>query len=283
MRLLPRCLAFAAFQAVLVSAAGPALADLGDCGQPITTGVEQTASDCLFILRAGVGSFICDPQCVCDTNAVDLVTASDALLCLRNAVGQDAPMMCDCHVCGFFINSTFHYPVTASLENGWSFESTSGSGWQQNGGNPGAMFFLNESGQLLSDPAVRQTVHGLVVGHVYRVSGDYRSFAPVFGNPLKPDAFVVTVEPKPNDHESVVVLALPRPTPIDTEWSPFSVTFEASADTATVSFIAERDGDDSSFEVDNLCLTEDVVLSAAARSAHVAGMPSALSEHMPVE
>ncbi|MFN2376885.1 MAG: hypothetical protein ABR538_10130 [Candidatus Binatia bacterium] len=256
MRPLARFLAAAAFLAVLVPDARPALADLGDCGQPLTTGATPTASDCLFILRAGVGSSICDPQCVCDTNAADLVTASDALLCLRNAVGQDAPLRCECHLCGSFINSNFDYPVTASIKNGWSFEGTSGSGWQQSGGNPGAFFILNESGQLLSDPLVRQTVQGLVAGQVYQVSGDYRSFAAGFGNPLKPDAFAVTVEPQPTDHDSVVVLALPRPTPIAIEWTPFSVTFEASADTATVSFVAERDGDDSSFEVDNLCLTK---------------------------
>ena len=258
MHLVPCCLAAATFVFTIVASAAPARADLGDCGQPITTGAKQTASDCLFILRAAVGSATCDPQCVCDTNAVDLVTASDSLQCLRNAVGQDAPLMCECYACGFFINSSFDYPVTSNIKNGWSFENVSGNGWQQDGGNPGGYFILNQSGELLTDPVVRQTVSGLVVGQVYEISGDYRSFAAGFGNPLKPDAFAVTVEPQPTDHDSIVVLGLPRPTPLATEWTRFSVTFQASASIVTVSFFAERDGDDSSFEVDNLCLTEEL-------------------------
>lgn len=249
-----RRFAAAVLVAALLASPVPVFAGLGDCAQPLTTGAGPAASDCLFILRSAVGSSTCDPQCVCDANAADLITATDALLCLRKAVGQDVALLCDCHACGFFINSTFHYPVSSNIKNGWEFESTSGSGWQGNGGNPGAYFILNESGALNTDPVVRQTVTGLAVGATYEIGGEYRSFAAGFGNPLKPDAFAVTVEPQPSDHDSIVVLALPRPSPVATDWTPFNVVFQASATTATISFVAERDGDDSSFDVDNLCL-----------------------------
>lgn len=239
---------------VLPTWASVATADPGDCSQPISPGSSPAASDCLFILRAAVGSSVCDPQCVCDPNAVDLITAPDALLCLRYAVGQDVDLMCACRTCGFFLNSHFDYAVSAQLENGWTFENISGGGWQPSGGDPGPRFILNQAGELATDPVLRQTVDGLEEGQLYQVSGVYRSYASAFGDPLKMDAFRVTVEPQPQDHESIVVLGLPRPSPDPNEWTPFSVVFQASASTVTVSFFAEVGGDDSSFEVDNLCL-----------------------------
>jgi hypothetical protein len=74
----------------------PALAAQGDCGQPVTTGANPAASDCLFILRVAVGSETCSPTCICDTNGSGSVTASDALVCLSKAVGQDVALECAC-------------------------------------------------------------------------------------------------------------------------------------------------------------------------------------------
>jgi hypothetical protein len=237
------------------------------CAQPVTGGSAPTASDCLYILNAAVGSQQCDPECECDPNGSGAITASDALTCLAKAVGQDVALACPCAVtstttttillptCGFFANGDLELPVSTSGQNGWNFANVEGVGWQASGGNPDGYFTLNASGQLATDPTLSQTVEGLVGGATYRISGDYRSFAAGFGNPDKPDAFAVTVDPQPSDHESIVVLGLPRPSPTATDWTEFSATFVASDETATVSFIAERDGDDSSFDVDNLCLT----------------------------
>ena len=66
------------------------------CSLPVTSGPAPKASDCLFILGAAVGSRVCAPQCVCDTNADASVTASDALRCLRAAVGQPVSLNCPC-------------------------------------------------------------------------------------------------------------------------------------------------------------------------------------------
>jgi hypothetical protein len=81
---------------VLVSYASIAAAAQGDCGQPVSSGAAPTASDCLFILRAAVGSQTCTPECVCDTSGNSAIAASDALLCLKKAVGQDVALNCPC-------------------------------------------------------------------------------------------------------------------------------------------------------------------------------------------
>jgi hypothetical protein len=71
----------------------------GDCAQPVTSGDGPVATDCLFVLRTGVGSASCE-LCVCDANDNAAVSASDALLCLRVAVGQPAELTCPpCEVC----------------------------------------------------------------------------------------------------------------------------------------------------------------------------------------
>lgn len=75
---------------------GLALAGLGDCSQPTSSGDGPVASDCLFILKAAVGAETCDPECVCDVTGNGAVQASDALDCLRNAVGQDVALNCPC-------------------------------------------------------------------------------------------------------------------------------------------------------------------------------------------
>src|SRR5262245_35055727 len=76
----------------------PLRAAHGGCGQPVSSGAKPIASDCLFILRSAVGSQTCDPACVCDTNGTDDTTASDALVCLKKAVGQDVDLECRCPV-----------------------------------------------------------------------------------------------------------------------------------------------------------------------------------------
>ncbi|HYC01501.1 MAG TPA: hypothetical protein VEC57_20385 [Candidatus Limnocylindrales bacterium] len=76
------------------AAAAHAYAAQGDCAQPLSNGSSPTASDCLFVLRAAVGSQSCSPSCVCDTNGSATITASDSLLCLKVAVGQPLPLQC---------------------------------------------------------------------------------------------------------------------------------------------------------------------------------------------
>jgi hypothetical protein len=89
----------AALALALIVAAAPSvsLAAQGDCGQPVSNGGLPTATDCLFILRAAVGSSTCDPVCICDLNgSTGNPNATDALTCLNVAVGNPSLLNCDC-------------------------------------------------------------------------------------------------------------------------------------------------------------------------------------------
>jgi len=261
-----RALAAAFFVASLDS--GTVEAAMGDCSQPLSSGPKPVASDCLFILQGAVGLQECPAVCICDTNGVGGVTASDALLCLKGAVGLDVTLECDCSSttttttttlpgpCELLVNGDFEQQVTVSPENGWSFVTTGGSAWHATGGNPGGYFTMNENGALDSDPTLSQSVTGLVIGKEYRIQGEYRSFAPDFGDADKPDAFAVQLEPQPGGQGPTILVELPRPSPDATAWTAFRADFVATGSTETITFVAERDGDDSSFDVDNLCLGE---------------------------
>lgn len=78
--------------AALLAPSG-ALAATGDCSQPLSTGTGPNASDCSYILRAAVGSKPCE-LCVCDVNGSGTKTTTDALICLKKAVGQAVTLNC---------------------------------------------------------------------------------------------------------------------------------------------------------------------------------------------
>ena len=64
------------------------------CGKPTnSTGALPKAGDALFALKAGVGSVDCALS-VCDVNHSNSLTASDALMILKKAVGLDITLNC---------------------------------------------------------------------------------------------------------------------------------------------------------------------------------------------
>jgi len=77
---------------------GRAHAAQGDCVQPLTDGPVPTATDCLYILQAAVGTVSCDPECACAPKGALPIAATDALLCLAAATGQPAPLACPCQI-----------------------------------------------------------------------------------------------------------------------------------------------------------------------------------------
>jgi CSLREA domain-containing protein len=68
----------------------------GNLGAGVVPSRVITASDALIVLRAAIGAAQC-PLCVCDVNNSGTITASDALIVLRYAVGQ--PVTLDCPPC----------------------------------------------------------------------------------------------------------------------------------------------------------------------------------------
>lgn len=84
--------------ALLLAPVARAHAWPGNCSQPASDGVSPVASDCLYVLQTAVGSQSCDPACACAPTGTLPVKASDALLCLRYAVGQEVSLLCPCPV-----------------------------------------------------------------------------------------------------------------------------------------------------------------------------------------
>jgi hypothetical protein len=66
------------------------------CSQPSSNGNSPVASDCLFILKVAVGLETCSPECICAPKGTLPTSASDALLCLKSAVGQPVELDCPC-------------------------------------------------------------------------------------------------------------------------------------------------------------------------------------------
>jgi mono/diheme cytochrome c family protein len=79
--------------AVALAGAAPALADHGDCAQPVSQGVLPSAADALYTLQAAVGRRDCPPE-VCDVNSDCQVSAIDALGTLMTAVGAEFEASC---------------------------------------------------------------------------------------------------------------------------------------------------------------------------------------------
>ena len=97
----PKSLKFAAAAGVLaaglVGGSVPfAHAGVGSCSQPVSSGVDPVATDCLFILRAAVGSTTCSKPCICQPRGISPTKASDALVCLQYSVGQPVEIDCAC-------------------------------------------------------------------------------------------------------------------------------------------------------------------------------------------
>jgi hypothetical protein len=154
------------------------------------------------------------------------------------------------------VNGAFDTSATA-----WTVSNVDGSGgWFASGGNPGGYFILNDSPGP-ADPTISQTIVGLEVGRRYRVSGQYRSEYSSFGDPAAL-SFGVAVD-------GVLLGELARPA--GTGWQPFAFDFTATSTSATLAISAERNGDDSSYGIDNIALEPfvegSVVVAGDAGSA----------------
>ncbi len=115
--------AVAATAILIVS--GAAFAAQGDCSQPVSSGTNPTASDCLFILKAAVGAVQCTlgtpPGCVCEPTGGNRIVATDALLCLKKAVGQGVTLNCPCSTGGPKCSSGKLVSVAGTkLDSGWN-------------------------------------------------------------------------------------------------------------------------------------------------------------------
>lgn len=82
-----------ALVAMLQAGVDNAQAANGDCGQPVSNGGAPLTSDALFVLKTAVAAKTCD-LCVCDVNNSGGISATDALVDLKKAVGQQVDLNC---------------------------------------------------------------------------------------------------------------------------------------------------------------------------------------------
>lgn len=143
------------------------------------------------------------------------------------------------------VNGNFDLDVPRSgFGNGWTgFSNDGAGGWRSSGGNPGGFFILNDNGNTSTDPSISQILTGLVVGQQYEITGTFANWIAGASNGPSFGA----------DINGVELFAGTRGT--RGVWQPFSFTFVAAADTATLRLRAETNGTDNDFAVDNVAIT----------------------------
>ena len=146
------------------------------------------------------------------------------------------------------INGDFTTPVPFnSTGGGWTnFNNDGAGGWKPSGGSFDEHFVLNLAGQAATDPTIEQMVMGLVVSTGYVITGDVESFASSFGNPAAL-SFGVEIGGLLTEFTRNQV------SPGNSVGS-FSVNFTANATSMLLSLTSERNGDDSSYRIDNISL-----------------------------
>ncbi len=146
-------------------------------------------------------------------------------------------------------NGTFDTFVPSNgTDGGWTSVNIDGFGghWTT-GGNPDAMFILNESGQSATDPTISQTVSGLTVGAVYLIAGDYaNAWSDLSGGNISDVSFGVLLD-------GVAILELTGAQL--NVFTAFSTTFTATSTSHTIGLAAERNNTDWDAKIDNIALT----------------------------
>jgi len=75
----------------------PCQANQGNCGQPVTNGVDVVATDAHRELTTGIGASSCSDvfdACICDVNHNGIINSADALVVLQKATGQNVILDC---------------------------------------------------------------------------------------------------------------------------------------------------------------------------------------------
>jgi hypothetical protein len=162
-------------------------------------------------------------------------------------------------------NGDFELSVPSNgTGNGWtSFNVDGAGGWRSSGGNPNGMFILNDNGNGSTNPTIQQTVSGLTIGNIYRISGDYAA-GNIGGNGLAD----LGVEVDGN----LWTFTVPGST---TPFLSFSQTFQATSSTVTVRLTGERLGDNDP-RIDNIVLAFEAVPEPATMAVMGLGLLAVL-------
>jgi hypothetical protein len=104
------------------------------------------------------------------------------------------------------------------------------------------MFIINAGGQTDFDPSLEQTFTGLKIGSSYTVRGNFQSAYTGFGTPTA-NSFAVEIV-------GLAIKEYQRPAGA----GEFELTFTATSTAHVLRLTAERNGDDSSYAVDNIAI-----------------------------
>lgn len=113
-------------------------------------------------------------------------------------------------------------------------------------GNLGGAFFLNDAGQLATDPTIQQLVTGLTAGATYQLTGNY---AHSIAGDVNLISFAVDV-----DGVTLGKLGYPG----FNSWGSFSFDIVAPDADLLIAFRAEIDGYDTDYKIDNISLLAQV-------------------------
>ncbi len=143
----------------------------------------------------------------------------------------------------------------ASITNG-TFDNTCASwtptaGFCHITGNPDNSWVLNESASPVSDPAISQTVSGLIVGNTYTLSGDYRNFFACCATFPVANAFGVEID-------GVLREFTISPGGPSAPWQTFSFNFTYTGTSSLLRLSAERNSTDADVAVDNIAIADFV-------------------------
>lgn len=148
------------------------------------------------------------------------------------------------------VNGNFDIAVPLNgTGGGWTTAGNDGNGGYRTAPAVGVSFsnyfIINAAGQAGTNPSLQQTLTGLEIGQNYRITGDYENAFNQFGNPAALSFGIEIVE-----LALLTELAQPAGDGVGT----FAIEFVANAPTLTLRLTSERNGDDSSYAVDNIAL-----------------------------
>jgi hypothetical protein len=127
--------------------------------------------------------------------------------------------------------------------SGWTLANIDfAGGWRVAGGSPGGTVILNSNGLVATDPSMERTITGLVAGERYRLRLDFASMY-VLGTNFPSDSFEIHL-----NGTKVFGAA----TSGNRDWRHANLTFIASANSVRLRIVAEANGTDNDYKIDNV-------------------------------
>ena len=151
---------------------------------------------------------------------------------------------------------------------GWIITNASFGGYESTKGNPAGDVALDViPPSPITDPVASQTIHSLIPGAIYVLSGDYRRITDRGGGSPTDISFGVAID-------SIFLFGTVAPT--DNNWYSFNFLYTAAAPTAILSLSSQMNGTGISYAIDNIAM-QGVPEPSSLWLMCVGGIASAIS------